>query len=112
MGQRNGLAGIAHALLGKQVRDLVAHQLHAGQAFQCDEIGIAVEIAQRIAQYSAKVFSPNEREALMEYLRALEADAAPELRDTVLAMYGSRWLKPYDTILEYHREREKRDAVD
>ncbi len=69
------------------------------------------EIAQRVAGYPAKVFSPKKKQAFMGYLQVLEAEVAPVLRDTVLAVYGARWLKPYDTILEYHREREQRDEA-
>ena len=65
------------------------------------------EIAAQIEGYSAKVFSPNERQAFLQYLQELEAEAGPELENTVLAVYGSRWLKPYDTILEYQRAREQ-----
>jgi hypothetical protein len=63
------------------------------------------DVASRLRKYRARVFSPNQRDEFLAYLRDLEGQVPAELRDTVLAVYGSNWLKPYDTILEYERRK-------
>ena len=49
--QRNSFARVARALLGEQIGDLIAQQLHAGQTFQRDEICTAINIAQSVDNF-------------------------------------------------------------
>lgn len=66
------------------------------------------EISCHLTKYGAVVFSPNRRSNFLAYLQQLEDEVSDELRNTVLAVYGSSWLKPYATILEYYREKESK----
>jgi hypothetical protein len=65
-------------------------------------------VKRRMAKYPAKVFAPRQRQEFIGYLQNLESEMLPAVRDTVVGVYGSRWIKSYDTILEYHREKEAR----
>jgi hypothetical protein len=66
------------------------------------------EVAAEIAQYGTHVFSPRLRGDFQQHLRGLRRDMPQDLHDTVLAVYGPKWMEPYDTILEYNREKQSR----
>lgn len=70
------------------------------------------DVASRMTSHRAQVFSPGKKLEFQAYLRELRGSASAELHDTVLGVYGESWLKPYDTILEYHRSREKKGHSD
>lgn len=67
------------------------------------------QVRRRVAKYKVKVFAPRQRHDFIRYLQGLEAEMPSALRDTVIGVYGSSWVKAYDTILEYHREKKSRD---
>ena len=55
-------------------------------------------LAREVAGYTTRVFSPNTMELMMEYLRGIEAAAAPEHLEKVREVYGPGWEEAFETV--------------
>jgi hypothetical protein len=58
--------------------------------------------------FETRIFSPANRQEILDYLRSIEADADPAIIAAVKEVYGDSWLTPFRTMYKVQRERKNR----